>query len=29
MGILAVSHDKDLLEVIADDIIIFNDINKL
>lgn len=29
IGILAVSHDKDLLEVIADDIIIFNDINKL
>jgi peptide/nickel transport system ATP-binding protein len=29
IGILAVSHDKDLLEVIADDIVIFNDINKL
>lgn len=29
IGILAVSHDKGLLEVIADDIIIFNDINKL
>ncbi len=29
IGILAVSHDKDLLDVIADDIILFNDINKL
>ncbi len=29
IGILAVSHDKDLLEVVADDIILFNDINKL
>jgi peptide/nickel transport system ATP-binding protein len=29
IGILAVSHDKDLLEVISDDIILFNDINKL
>ena len=29
IGILAVSHDKDLLEVIADDIIFFNDINRL
>ena len=28
IGILAVSHDKDLLDVIADDIVIFNDINK-
>ena len=29
IGILAVSHDKDLLEVIADEIIFFNDINRL
>lgn len=29
IGILAVSHDKDLLDVICDDIIYFNDINKL
>ncbi len=29
IGILAVSHDKDLLDVIADDIVLFNDINKL
>lgn len=29
IGILAVSHDKDLLEVVADDIILFNEINKL
>ncbi len=29
IGILAVSHDKDLLDVVADDIILFNDINKL
>ena len=29
IGILAVSHDKDLLDVIADDIILFKDINKL
>ena len=29
IGILAVSHDKDLLEVISNDIILFNDINKL
>ena len=29
IGILAVSHDKDLLEVISDDIVLFNDINKL
>ncbi len=29
IGILAVSHDKDLLDVVADDIILFDDINKL
>lgn len=29
IGILAVSHDKDLLDVIADDIVLFNEINKL
>ncbi|RAP50563.1 MAG: nickel ABC transporter ATP-binding protein [Methanosphaera sp. SHI613] len=29
IGILAVSHDKDLLEVITDDIVQFNDINNL
>lgn len=29
IGILAVSHDKELLDVIADDIILFDDINKL
>jgi len=29
IGILAVSHDKDLLEVICDDIVYFNEINKL
>lgn len=29
IGVLAVSHDKDLLDVIADDIVLFNDINKL
>ncbi|MBE6493895.1 MAG: ATP-binding cassette domain-containing protein [Methanosphaera stadtmanae] len=29
IGILAVSHDKNLLEVISDDIILFNDINKI
>lgn len=29
IGILAVSHDKDLLEVICDDILYFNEINKL
>ncbi|RAP45934.1 MAG: nickel ABC transporter ATP-binding protein [Methanosphaera sp. rholeuAM6] len=29
IGILAVSHDKELLEVIADDILLFNEINKL
>lgn len=29
IGILAVSHDKDLLSVIADDIVLFNEINKL
>ena len=29
IGILAVSHDKDLLNVVADDIIEFNQINKL
>ncbi len=29
IGILAVSHDKELLEVIADNIVLFNDINKL
>ena len=29
IGILAVSHDKDLLNVVADDIIDFNQINKL
>lgn len=29
IGILAVSHDKDLLDVIADDIIYFEDINNL
>lgn len=29
IGILAVSHDKELLDVIADDIVLFNDINKL
>lgn len=29
IGILAVSHDKELLNVIADDIIEFNQINKL
>lgn len=28
IGILAVSHDKDLLEVISDDILFFEDINK-
>ena len=29
IGILAVSHDKDLLDVIADDIVNFNETNKL
>lgn len=29
IGILAVSHDKELLDVISDDIISFNDINKI
>ena len=29
IGILAVSHDKDLLEVICDDILYFNEINHL
>ena len=29
IGILAVSHDKDLLDVICDDILYFNEINKL
>ena len=29
IGILAVSHDKDLLDVICDDILYFNDINHL
>lgn len=29
IGILAVSHDKDLLEVVSDEIILFNDINNL
>lgn len=29
IGILAVSHDKDLLEVISDDIVLFNEINKI
>ncbi|MBR0472453.1 MAG: ATP-binding cassette domain-containing protein [Methanosphaera sp.] len=29
IGILAVSHDKELLNVIADDIVLFDDINKL
>ena len=29
IGILAVSHDKDLLEVVCDDILYFNEINKL
>ena len=29
IGILAVSHDKDLLDVICDDILYFKDINKL
>ena len=29
IGILAVSHDKELLDVIADDILLFNEINKL
>ena len=28
-GILAVSHDKELLEVVCDDILYFNEINKL
>ena len=29
IGILAVSHDKELLEVVCDDILYFNEINKL
>ena len=29
IGILAVSHDKDLLDVICDDILYFNEINHL
>ena len=29
IGILAVSHDKDLLEVISDEIILFNEINRI
>ncbi|RAP52473.1 MAG: nickel ABC transporter ATP-binding protein [Methanosphaera sp. rholeuAM270] len=29
IGILAVSHDKDLLDVIADDVVLFDDINNL
>jgi len=29
IGILAVSHDKDLLDVITDEIILFNEINKI
>ena len=29
IGILAVSHDKDLLEVVCDEILYFNEINKI
>ena len=29
IGILAVSHDKDLLEVFCDDILYFDEINNL
>jgi len=29
IGVMAVSHDKDLLEVICDDVLFFNEINQI